>query len=560
MSFKQNDSTDQNVSQDRFQQLTPRAQKVVLDSWAKPFADHIFPNINEQRFEPLYSSNPASRPNTPVNVIISLMILKEMFQLTDDDILETVECDIRFQYALHTTTCREQPISDRTLSRFRRRNMLYYQETGIDLIHEEMESLAEKICSLLGVDLHFFRMDSVMVKASCKKMSRMELVYAAIQDVSQAVFQEANGLLPEKFHHYCLPSDRNHLFYHEKERSSFEKMEQLLQDGYELLQQSCLISPHTEYSFSILKRILEEQTEWIDGNLYLRDGKTLSPRSIQNPCDPDATFRTKQGEHIGYVANFVETVHPEGNIIRYMDYQPNVYSDSQFCQDIIHKMGMQEEPVTLLADGAYSGQKNVRLGKENRIDLITTNLVGKKNHPCKADFILNEDETQIVRCPAGQEPKSCKHWNQAEGTYRLVFEKATCADCPLKDDCGIKLQKRTAVIQILKSTIEQTRYLLLLETSEYKNYSRIRNGVEAIPSLLRRKYRVDRIPVHGFVRTKMRFLFKIGAINVKRMIKSLRRREADTQKKSFIQIFSFFYVQKIRRSEILSFCQEETSF
>lgn len=91
----------------------------------------------------------------------------------------------------------------------------------------------------------------------------------------------------------------------------------------------------------------------------------------------------------------------------------------------------------------------------------------------------------------------------------------------MRDRCGIKLQKRVATIQILKNTIHLARYKLLLLTPEYKAYARIRNGVEAIPSLLRRKYRVDCIPVHGLVRTKLRFFMKIGAINVKRMIKSL---------------------------------------
>lgn len=200
-------------------------------------------------------------------------------------------------------------------------------------------------------------------------------------------------------------------------------------------------------------------------------------------------------------------------------------------------MRVQEETVTLLADGAYSGQNNVKLGKEHHIALITTNFVGKKNHPCKAEFILSEDKSCITSCSAGQKPMSCKHWEQAEGTYRVVFEKEACVSCPLKDNCGVKIQKKTAVVQILKSTIEQTRYMLLLETSEYKRLVRIRNGVEAIPSLLRRKYRVDRIPVHGFVWSKIHFLFKIGAINVKRMIKSLHRRENDQRKVLFDTVF-----------------------
>ena len=56
-------------------------------------------------------------------------------------------------------------------------------------------------------------------------------------------------------------------------------------------------------------------------------------------------------------------------------------------------------------------------------------------------------------------------------------------------------------------------------TEEFKKYSYFRNGVEAIPSLLRRKYYVDKIPAHGKLRTKLYFGFKIAAINVTRFCK-----------------------------------------
>ncbi len=45
--------------------------------------------------------------------------------------------------------------------------------------------------------------------------------------------------------------------------------------------------------------------------------------------------------------------------------------------------------------------------------------------------------------------------------------------------------------------------------------------VEGMPSVLRRRYGVDSMPVRGLVRQKMLFGFKIGAINVKRVIAAL---------------------------------------
>lgn len=49
-------------------------------------ADEIFPAIDEERFSVLYSENDATRPNTPVNVIVGALIIKELFDYSDDEI------------------------------------------------------------------------------------------------------------------------------------------------------------------------------------------------------------------------------------------------------------------------------------------------------------------------------------------------------------------------------------------------------------------------------------------------------------------------------------------
>ena len=50
-----------------------------------------------------------------------------------------------------------------------------------------------------------------------------------------------------------------------------------------------------------------------------------------------------------------------------------------------------------------------------------------------------------------------------------------------------------------------------------KLIGRIRNGVETIPSVLRRKYRVDRMPVRGKLKTKVFFGFKLCALNFSKL-------------------------------------------
>ena len=114
MSFVQNNNNQINFNDSIFN-LTDRELRSLEKSWAKPFAEKIFSNIDEKPFSILYSDK-ASRPNTPVNVIIGALLLKEMLRDTDDELVEALMFDVRYQYALNTTSFEEQPLSDRTLS------------------------------------------------------------------------------------------------------------------------------------------------------------------------------------------------------------------------------------------------------------------------------------------------------------------------------------------------------------------------------------------------------------------------------------------------------------
>ena len=57
-----------------------------------------------------------------------------------------------------------------------------------------------------------------------------------------------------------------------------------------------------------------------------------------------------------------------------------------------------------------------------------------------------------------------------------------------------------------------------MQTEKFSEYAKFRNGVEAIPSLLRRRYHVDKIPVHGKKRTRLFFGFKIAALDVQKLL------------------------------------------
>ena len=232
MSFVKNNCT-QMTFDDRTLSLTEREKKFLYKSWAKPFADNIFPAIKEEPFAVLYSDK-ASRPNTPVNIIISSLILKELLGLTDDEILESLMFDTRFQYALHTTSFKEQPLSDRTLSRFRERCLTYEAMTGIDLVKDCIISLSVQIADIMGINTDLKRMDSMMVASNIKKLSRLELLYTCVANLVKLLHKNEDDI-PEDMKHYCEPNDCNKVIYHMRSMDIGEKMDKFLYDASALI-------------------------------------------------------------------------------------------------------------------------------------------------------------------------------------------------------------------------------------------------------------------------------------------------------------------------------------
>ena len=95
MSFVKNDNQQLTLLDSTFN-LTEREKRRLEKSWAKTFADKVFPAIDKNIFSVLYSEK-ASRPNTSVNVIVGALILKEALNVTDDEIVEAMAFDIRYQ-------------------------------------------------------------------------------------------------------------------------------------------------------------------------------------------------------------------------------------------------------------------------------------------------------------------------------------------------------------------------------------------------------------------------------------------------------------------------------
>ena len=521
MSYRANRSQQLSIF-DRGLQLTERERKCLEKSWAKVFSDEIFPAIDEDRFSVLYSES-ASRPNTPVNVIIGALIIKELFDLSDDEVVENLMLDIHYQYALHTTSFEEQPLSDKTLSRFRRRCYEYERACGVDLFHDCVRDLSEKIVKMMGINPRIKRMDSVMIEANIRNLSRIELLYSCVARLVKYHHKNCTEVDLSGLEHYINPNDRNLVIYHSRNIDVDTRTNVIISDAETLLEKSPAAYDDIEEQ-QMLLRCLEEQTICENGmhRLRIKGLESPKPTSLQNPTDPEATFRTKAGnKHIGYVANIVEAVDGGGSAIVDYQFEQNVYSDTHFLGDHLEQLQYQEVPAVIVMDGAYTGQVYRDTAATKNVTLINTSLMGIAVPDIYANFVMSADGKEVLRCPAGCEPIRCKYISTSQ-QVKTYFAYDTCIQCPYLEQCHPKLRKSSSMIVLSRSAIERARQQRFLGEEAFQNWRRIRNGVEAIPSILRNYYHVDKMPVRGKIPGKFFFGAKISAINFKKLLRQRR--------------------------------------
>lgn len=515
MSFRENQNQQLSFS-DSLWGLTDREKRALEKSWAKTFAEEIFPNIDESRFSVLYS-NKASRPNTPINVIIGALVIKELFDYSDDEMVENLMLDPRIQYALHTTSYEEQPLSDKTLSRFRKRCYDYEALYNVDLYHDCIRDLSESIKKIMKINGRIRRMDSMMIESNIRKLSRIELIYTCLSGLCMSIHKKDEKFLPDNLKHYADPNDFNRVMYHQRGTEADDRLDIILKDIEQMLA-LCTEEQQAFRSYELLIRCISEQTVMEDGKRRLRtkeDGGLRSD-SMQNPSDPDATFRVKAGkEHRGYAVNLEESVDATGSVITDYQYDVNIRSDSDFLKENVEKQNKTEESVILVTDGAYYGEENVALAKEKNITLLTTALTGVPTPDIFADFEFSEDGKEVLHCPAGHKPRTCCYRN-SNGKCYVSFPLETCKNCPHRGKCNPHFHKQTASLNISQKGKNRAVCRRRMKEDDYANVYRLRNGVETVPSNLRKNYHLEKLP-RGKQRGKFFFGSKIAALNFKKL-------------------------------------------
>ena len=168
--------------------VTPKKAKRLERSWAEVFRNEALPLIDEERFAPMYCVD-NGRPNRAVQTVLGVHLLKEMFNLTDDEALEQLEFNLLWHHALRLDI-EETHLPQKTLHNFRVRLM---QHDGGRLAFQET---TDRIIQALGIRTGKQRLDSTHIMSNIATLTRLGLFCETMRLFLRALRWEHPELRP----------------------------------------------------------------------------------------------------------------------------------------------------------------------------------------------------------------------------------------------------------------------------------------------------------------------------------------------------------------------------
>jgi len=493
-----------------FEHNLPQSKQDHLDEgWPGIFYRKIFNNIDESKFKVLFSSD-MGRPNFPVKILIALEILRQLFDLTDKEVVDSFNYDVRFMKAVGLKRVGQLNLSYRTVYEFRDRIVEHAKETGNNLIKEIFEELTDELIEVADLETEIQKMDSTMVDANIKHLSRIELMRRTLDNFVSDLDEQQK----QKIHKNILAILSEEKFQEYLDEYAKKEIREILLGKIKTVKQHFKNDDEVNSleSYELLCRLVDDQT--IEAGGELKDDEDISADSLQNPNDPDATYRRKgNSSSQGYSLNISETSHPDNPVQMITDVavEPNVCSDVDFLENRLPGLNERTALDKLLVDGGYHGETTQTTADEEDVELVPTDLTGQDPEYSTAGFKL-KDEQGIAACPAGVVPQKSKYLEKND-YYAAWFKKSDCSGCSFRNKCPITEQKQDMTLRFTGRRHELDRLREKHEDSEYKELMKLRPAVEGTISALKRAYGLYKFKVTGMIKVNINGAFKALSYN-----------------------------------------------
>ncbi len=309
-------------------------------------------------------------------------------------------------------------------------------------------------------------------------------------------------------------------------------------------------------SYALLQRLLWEQCEVIadkqrpsteddDGGeggvpVALKAPEHVGSDSLQSPHDAEATYHGRKGK--GYEVQIAETCveaddgkTDDGktdtvNRITHVAVTAACASDEHATMPVLEALEERgQRPDELVADTAFgSGDHAIhaeRLGTE-LVSPVKGPQVDVEERPdtvTEADFLVEARLRDPAICPAGHLAREQTSYEKKKHHVALTFEREACETCALLSVCPVKRDRTRdgyAVTVDLKA-VNLERRRRAIASGAFRERYRIRAGIEATVSELKRRHGLGALRVRGRWRVELAVYLKALACNIKRMVRAL---------------------------------------
>lgn len=522
-------------------QLSPSLRNRLESSWAHLFKLEVLPILfrNEDRYAMLYGKT--GRPNFSVARVLGLCLLQELNDLSDQQALDTFSFDIRWRYALDVSD-EEDYLSRRSLVEFRRR--LAAKDPEMTLVRNVFDNIRDSAIKKLGLSARDQRLDSTHIISNIRTRGRLALFSNTLTLFLKGLDEDQFARAPKAVQQWHSTESEGWFGLGPAEQKV--RLEQLAQYLYELI---VIFENDKEINgsepYQLLERLFREQCELTKESPFDKDSsngnkiqikKKIEGETLQSPYDPDASYGHKGS---GYSVHITETCNNSGKTEIITDYEVHgaARSDIGKALSVVQRLETAGlKPEALFADGGYPSVPSVLKVIEQEIEFIApVNRSRLSDDTVGRDLFQFDSEGFATQCPMGHRPidhRVLSGNNSTRRSLHAIFDGDTCRSCNMLDQCPVRTPNHRSRGCHARDTVGDFRLEITPEirlrdqmyanqqTTEWKDRYKIRSGIEATNSELKRSHGIGKLRVRRAAKVCFAVACKVIACNIKRWAKA----------------------------------------
>ncbi|MGV9206386.1 MAG: transposase [Promethearchaeia archaeon] len=492
------------------------------------------------------------RPTKELTTCIGVILLQQMFDLTDKQTQKRLAFDQQWHYALNIP---EQSDDMRYMSLktiWSMRNKMVQDNLNKDIF----EAINDRLADVFDVDTSKQRIDSTHIQSNMRRLGRIGLIGRTIEKFIRNLkrqYRDSYAILDEDLieKYFSDNSESAKIFSRVDPSESSKTLKEVCEDLLYLLERFKNDSDIERMnSYKLMERVLDEQCNLLeeegDKEVEVKPPKEIPSDSVQNPSDPESGYDGYKGP--GYQIQIMECYsYPERtepidrdergegknstesseeddlNLITYAEVEPANEDDSDALDPAIDSTEEQDmKPGEALGDTKYGSDENVENAKKKDVEVISP-VKGRDKSKDKEELAESDfnEENELENCSEGSEPVEQK---SNDGRHTAKMDKNECEDCENKESCPVQEGEKFNYFRYTDKELRISRRRLFEETEEFKEKYRFRAGIEATMSELDRLTGVKNLRVRGLNNVMFVAIMKIIGINIFRAARIMKNR------------------------------------